>query len=142
VITEELPANFWSMDFDGAVSKEGARAGVWLHNHRSKYSKNHSYKLNFQCINNIAEYETLMLGLKLLKKVGSKQIIVRGDSELIIKQIKGEYATKHPRLRAYRNVVLDALKCFTKVDLQVMPSGQNILADGLAMSAATCKIPF
>jgi hypothetical protein len=53
VITEELPADFWSMDFDGAVRKEGAGAGVWLHNHRSKYSENHSYKLNFQCTNNI-----------------------------------------------------------------------------------------
>jgi ribonuclease HI len=142
VITEELPADFWSMDFDGAVSKEGAGAGVWLHNHRNRYSENHSYKLNFQCTNNIAEYEALMLGLKLLKKVGAKQIMVRGDSELIIKQIKGEYAAKHPRLRAYRNVVLDALRCFTEVDLQVMPRGQNILADGLATSAATCKIPF
>jgi ribonuclease HI len=58
-----------------------------------------------------------MLGLKLLKKVGAKQIMVRGDFELIIKQIKGEYATKHHRLRAYRNVVLDALQCFTEVDL-------------------------
>jgi ribonuclease HI len=142
VITEELPADFWSMDFDGAVSKEGAGAGVWLHNHRNRYSENHSYKLNFQCTNNIAEYEALMLGLKLLKRVGAKQIMVRGDSELIIKQIKGEYAAKHPRLRAYRNVVLDALRCFTEVDLQVMPRGQNILADGLATSAATCKIPF
>jgi hypothetical protein len=33
VITEELPTYFWSMDFDGEVSKEGARAGIWLHNH-------------------------------------------------------------------------------------------------------------
>ena len=64
-----------------------------------------------------------MLGLKLLKKVGAKQIMVRGDYELIIKQIKGEYVAKHPRLRAYRNVVLDALQCFTEVDLQVMPRG-------------------
>jgi ribonuclease HI len=142
VESEELPADFWSMDFDGAVRKEGARAGVWLHNHRSRYSESHSYKLNFQCTNNIAEYEALMLGLKLLKKVGAKQIMVRGDSELIIKQIKGEYATKHPRLRAYRNVVLDALQCFTEIDLQVMPRGQNILADGLATSTTTCKIPF
>jgi ribonuclease HI len=142
VITEELPVDFWSMDFDGAVSKEGAGAGVWLHNHRNRYSENDSYKLNFQCTNNIAEYEALMLGLKLLKRVGAKQIMVRGDSKLIIKQIKGEYAVKHPRLRAYRNVVLDALRCFTKVDLQVMPRGQNILADGLATSAATCNIHF
>jgi ribonuclease HI len=142
VITEELTTDFRSMDFDGAVSKEGAGVGVWLHNRRTRYSENHSYKLIFQCTNNIAEYEALMLGLKLLKRVGAKQIMVRGDSKLIIKQIKGEYATKHPRLSAYRNVVLDALRCFTEVDLQAIPRGQNILADGLAMSAATCKIPF
>jgi hypothetical protein len=85
VITEELLTDFWSMDFDGAVSKEGAGVGVWLHNHRTRYSENHSYKLNFQCTNNIAEYEALMLGLKLLKRVGAKQIMVRGDYKLIIK---------------------------------------------------------
>jgi ribonuclease HI len=113
VITKELPEEFWNMEFDGVVSKEGVGAGVWLHNHRSRYSENHSYKLNFQCTNNIAKYESLMLGLKLLKKVGAKKIMVRRDSELIIKKIKGEYAIKHPRLRAYRNVVLDALECFT-----------------------------
>jgi ribonuclease HI len=140
--TMELPTDFWSMDFDGAVSKEGAGAGVWLHNHISRYSKSHSYKLNFQCTNNIDEYKALVLNLKLLKKVGSKHIMVRGDSELIIKKVKGEYAAKHPRLRAYRNAVLDALQFFTEIDLQVMPRGQNILADGLATSAATCKIPF
>jgi ribonuclease HI len=83
-----------------------------------------------------------MLGLKLLKTFGAKQIMVRGDSELIIKQIKGEYVAKHPHLRSYRNVVLDALKCFNEVDLQVMPRGQNILADRLATSVASCKIPF
>lgn len=141
-ITEDFPADFCSMDFDGAVSKEGAGAGVWLHNHQKRYSENHSYKLNFHCINNVTEYEALMLGLKLLKRVGAKQIMVRGDSELVVKQIKGEYASKHPRLRAYRNAALDALKCFNEVDLQVMPRGQNILANGLATSAASCKIPF
>jgi ribonuclease HI len=72
VITEELPADLWSMDFDGAVSKEGVGEGVWLHNHRNRYSENHSYKLIFQCTNNIAKYEALMLGLKILKKVGAK----------------------------------------------------------------------
>jgi ribonuclease HI len=68
--------------------------------------------------------------------------MVRGYSELIIKQIKGEYVAKHPGLRDYRNVIVDALRCFTEVDLQVMPRGQNILADRLATSIATCKIPF
>jgi hypothetical protein len=69
---EELLADFWSMDFDGVVSKEAVGAGFWMHNHISKHSENHSYKLNFQCTNNIVEYEALMLDLKLLKKVGAK----------------------------------------------------------------------
>jgi len=55
--------------------------------------------------------------------------MVRGEFELIMKQIKGDYAAKHPHLRAYRNNVLDTLRCFTEVDLQVMPRGQNILVD-------------
>ena len=129
------------MDFDGVVSKEGVGAGVWVHNHKARYSETHSYKLNFQCTNNIAEYEALMLGLKLLKKLGAKRIMVRGDSELIIKQIKGEYATKHPS-RAYRKFVLYFLECFTEIDLHVIPRGQNILAYGLATLKTTCEIPF
>jgi hypothetical protein len=88
---DEPTKYLWSMDFDGAVSKEGSGAGVWLHNHKARYSESHSYKLNFQCTNNIVEYEALMLGLKLLKKLGAKNIMVRGDSKLVIKQIKGEY---------------------------------------------------
>ena len=105
------------MDFDGAIRKEGVGAGVWLHNQKTRYSESHSYKLNFQCTNNIVEYEALMLGLKLLNKLGAKNIMVRGDSELVIKQIKGEYSTKNPRLIAYINFVLDFLECFTEIDL-------------------------
>jgi hypothetical protein len=72
VENEELLAVFWSMDFDGAIRKEGARDGSWLHNHKPGYLEIHSYKLNFQCTSNIVEYEAFMLGLKLLKKVGAK----------------------------------------------------------------------
>jgi ribonuclease HI len=100
----------WSLDFDGVVSKEGSGAGVWVSNSKTNQSEGHSYKLKFQCTNNIVEYEPIILGLRLLRKLGAKRISIRGDSELIIKKIKGEYSTKHPILRAYRNVVLDFLE--------------------------------
>jgi hypothetical protein len=38
VITEDFPSGFWSMDFDGAMSKEGVGARVWMHNHQNRYS--------------------------------------------------------------------------------------------------------
>jgi ribonuclease HI len=46
----------------------------------------------------MVEYEALILGLKVLKELGAKRIVVHGDSELIINQIKGIYQAKHPRL--------------------------------------------
>lgn len=42
--------------------------------------------------------------------MGINSIFVFGDSELIIKQIKNHYQTKHPRLRAYRNEVWDLVE--------------------------------
>lgn len=71
-----------------------------------------SYKLAFDCSSNEAEYEALIVGLKILKTLGEKKNYVYGDSELVIKQVKGEYQAKHRRMRAYHNVVLDILIFF------------------------------
>ena len=80
----------WSMNFDGSCTKRNAGAGVWLHNTGNNYVESHAFKLDLKCTNNIAEYEALLLGLNLLKKIGAKRIVVHGDSELVIKQINGE----------------------------------------------------
>lgn len=107
---DEENESLWNIDFDGVVSKEGLGEGVWIFNSQTRKAEGNSYKLNFQCINNIAEYEALILELQLLKKLGVKIISVYGDSELIIKQIKGEYLAKHPRLRDYMNAILDFIE--------------------------------
>ena len=60
------------MSFDGSCGKAGSGAGVWIH----KTNQGHSYKLDFQCTNNIVEYEALLLGLHLLKNIGAKKISV------------------------------------------------------------------
>ena len=85
----------WTMEFDSALGKEGARFGMWINgplHHSCKIPCNvrmSSYKLAFDCSNNEAEYEALIVGLKILKKLGAKKILVYGDSELVIKQVKG-----------------------------------------------------
>jgi ribonuclease HI len=104
----DVENQMWNMSFNGAVIREGAGAGVWI-NLPKKSTKMCSYKIAFDCTNNMAEYEELVLGLKTLKEMGAKKIVVYGYSELIINQIKGIYQAKHPRLRVYRNIVLDLL---------------------------------
>jgi ribonuclease HI len=75
----------------------------------------------------MVEYEALVLGLKDLKKMGSKRIYVHGDSELIINQVKGIYQAKHPGLRAYRNTILDLLEEFLEYILSTIPRDHNQL---------------
>jgi ribonuclease HI len=101
--------DIWNMSFDGPVSKEGVGIGVWIIPPEVG-TKSCSYKLVFDFTNNMAEYEALILGLKVLKELGVKRIAVHEDFELIINQVKGIYQSKHPRIRAYKNLALDLLR--------------------------------
>jgi len=80
--------------------------------------------------------------LKTLKEMGARRIVVHGDYELIINQIKGIYQANHSRLRAYRNIVLGLLEEFPKYNLLVIPRGKNQIAHALATSALVFKIPI
>ena len=125
------------MGFDGSCTKRTARAGVWIHNVESGYAESHACNLHFECTNKIVEYEALILGLNLLRKLGARRITVRGDSELIIKQVNGEYTMKHPRLRAYMNDTMDLLKTFVEYELVFVPRSQNVIANELARLASS-----
>ena len=125
------------MKFDGSCTQKSAGSGVWLVDTKKNYSKSHAFRLDFKCTNNIAEYEALILRLRLLKELRAKKIIAHGDSELVIKQLSGEYAVKHPRLRVYRNNAIDFLNTFTKYELMFVPRSQNIIANGLACTTSS-----
>ena len=136
------------MDFDGAVGNDGARIGIWVHSPFSAPNKVPSnvwvcsYKLAFDCSNNEAKYEALIVGLKILRKMNAKRIVVYGDSELVIKKVKGEYQAKHPWMRAYRNVVLDIVKLFSDYTLTCFPRMKNGIVDELAKATSNLKIPM
>ena len=108
-----------------------------VHNTESDYAESHACNLHFKCTNNITEYEAFILGLNLLKKLGARRIDVHGDSDLIIKQVNGEYTAKQPRLRAYRNDAMDLLKTFVEYELVFVPRIQNAIANGLACIASS-----
>lgn len=134
------------MEFDGALGKEGAGIGVWIHgpfHHSCKIPRNvrmSSYKLAFDFSNNEVEYEAMIVGLKILKKLGEKKFFVYGNSDLVIKQVKGEHQTKHPRMKAYRNFFLDILKTFSEYTLSLICRTQNVIVDSIATIASMVKI--
>lgn len=76
----ELKEERWcNMHFDGVVSKEGAGAGVSIAGPNFEY-KSFSFKLYFECTNNVAAYESLILGIKMIKELNIKKVMIYGDS--------------------------------------------------------------
>lgn len=77
--------------FDGAVGNDGTRIWIWVRipffvpNKVPSNMRVCSYKLAFECSNNEVEYEALIFGLKILRKLNAKRISMYGDSELVIK---------------------------------------------------------
>ena len=78
------------MSFDGVASKKGVGEGIWIRPPIGE-PKFLSYKLEFKCTNNVAEYEALILGLEALRDLQAQRIDIQGDSELVIKQVQGSY---------------------------------------------------
>ena len=90
----------------------------------------------------MAEYEALLLGFKLVKKLGATRVSVLVDSNLIIQQIKGKFLTNDPRLREYRGTAIEILNIFLETQLAKILRKHNLQAHSLAMFASTCKLPF
>jgi ribonuclease HI len=72
------------MHFDGVVSKEGASVGVDIMAPYYIKKKLFSYKFYFECANNVAKYEALILGLNILKELQEKIVHIYSDSKLVI----------------------------------------------------------
>ncbi len=89
--------------------------------------------------NNSAEYRALILGLEKAKELGATRLEVRGDSELIIKQMRGEYRVKHPELRELYEDAQLRLHDFAQVRFEHRLRHRNSLADKLANLAMDRK---
>ncbi|KAH7845471.1 hypothetical protein Vadar_002619 [Vaccinium darrowii] len=95
-----------------------------------------SYKLAFQCSNNEAEYEALILGLLAAREKGIKRLRIVGDSKLIILQSEGVYALKEANLEPYRATVQRLRKDFDDVSIIQKPRSENKFPDALATLGA------
>jgi ribonuclease HI len=131
----------WKMFFDGASSSIGAGAGV-VFKSPSQEIISLSYKLEFEVTNNVAEYEALVLGLRAAKEMGIREMVVFGDAELIVQQVKNVYQTKHPCLKNYRNEVWDLVDSFfLAFNISFIPREENAPADFQAFSASLFEAP-
>jgi ribonuclease HI len=79
--------------------------------------------------NNVAEYMGLILGLKRAKAMGIKELDVFSDSELMVKQLSGDYAVKAEHLRPLHDEARALLRGFAEVEVRHVPREENAQAD-------------
>jgi ribonuclease HI len=126
----------WTLFFDGSARQQVGGAGVVLINPSGDQVK-YMVHLEFKATNNMAEYETLIFGLSAALSLGIRQLLVKGDSQLIIKQVRGECSYSELRLVAYLLHVRKLEKDFTALELQHVPRADNSVADDLSVRAST-----
>jgi ribonuclease HI len=85
--------------------------------------------------NNVAEYRGLLLGLARAKALGAKEVEVVNDSELVAKQVNGEYKVKHAAMRPLYGEAMQALRDFERWSIRSVPRAQNAAADALVNQA-------
>ena len=85
--------------------------------------------------NNVAEYRALLLGIERASALGAGALELIGDSELIVRQVKGEYKVKDETLRGLHRQVLDALAGFDDWTIRHVRRDENEEADRLVNEA-------
>jgi ribonuclease HI len=85
--------------------------------------------------NNVAEYRGLLLGLARAAALGASEVDVVNDSELIAKQVNGQYKVKHAAMRPLYLDAMEALRGFDKWSIRSVPREQNSAADALVNQA-------
>jgi ribonuclease HI len=91
--------------------------------------------------NNVAEYRGLLLGLARAKALGADEVEVVNDSELVAKQVNGDYKVKHAAMRPLYAEAMQALRDFERWSIRSVPRAQNADADALVNQALDAARP-
>jgi ribonuclease HI len=93
-----------------------------------------------EATNNVAEYRALLLGLARARELGVTEVEVVNDSELIAKQVNGQYKVKHAAMRPLYLEAMAALRGFERWRVRTVPRAQNADADALVNQALDGKL--
>ena len=115
--------------------------GVVFYNEKNQIIKSYSEYIGDNLTNNEAEYQAVIFALKKFKSFFGKELVknsdveLRADSELIVKQFKGEYKVSNLKIQALFIEVWNLRTEFKNLKITFIPREKNIEADRLVNEA-------
>ena len=96
-----------------------------------------SLRLSYSATNNEAEYETLLMGMMMVQKMGGKAVKVFSDSKLVVGQVRGDLEARNSRMQEYLCQIRSVQEKFEVFYLSHIPINGNTHADSLATLATS-----
>ncbi|KAL0453782.1 UNVERIFIED_CONTAM: hypothetical protein Slati_1356300 [Sesamum latifolium] len=96
-VSKEKP---WLLHVDGSSTTQGSGAGVVITTPQG-HNMEFAIKFDFKASNNEAEYEALVLGMRIVQDAGALHLLAYSDSQLIVKQVCGKYEAKEKSMVQY-----------------------------------------
>ena len=125
---------------DGASRNNPGEAGAGVHILQDGAPREGLARYLGTTTNNIAEYTAAIMGLEHAVKIGASTVKLFADSELLVKQINGQYKVKNEGLKPLHAKVKELIARIGRVEVQYIPREKNKEADALANKAIDEKI--
>lgn len=113
---------------------QAAIACVLIDPVRGETVRDHYERIGIET-NNVAEYRALIEGLRLATHYHPNKLLCHLDSELVVKQVKGEYAVRMPTLQPLVDEIRELSASFPSVEFKHVPRADNHQADALVNKA-------
>ena len=102
-----------------------------------KITKERSLRLSFPATNNEAEYEALLAGMIMVKRLGGKAVEIFSNLRLVVEQINGDFEARDQRMQRYLSKIRRLQSNFEAFSIKQIPRGKNSHADSLAILATS-----
>ncbi|XP_016467184.2 uncharacterized protein LOC107789831 [Nicotiana tabacum] len=89
----------------------------------------------------MAEYKACILGIKIAVDMNVNELLVIGDSDLLIQQVQGKWSTKNVNILLYLHCVKELCKEFAMIEFKNVPKIQNNFVDALATLPSMIQHP-
>ncbi|KAL0415865.1 UNVERIFIED_CONTAM: hypothetical protein Slati_3418400 [Sesamum latifolium] len=128
----------WLLHVDDSSTAQGSGAGIVITTPQSE-DLEFAIKFDFKASNNEAEYEALVIGLRMAHETGAKHLLAYSDSQLVVKQVEGTYEAKEESMIQYLQQNADLKTKFHHFQIIQIPREENAKADSLSKLASSLE---
>ncbi|KAL0439953.1 UNVERIFIED_CONTAM: hypothetical protein Slati_2478300 [Sesamum latifolium] len=128
----------WLLHVDGSSTAQGSGAGIIITTPQGE-DLEFTIKFNFKASNNEAEYEALVIGMRMTHETGAKHLLAYSDSQLVVKQVEGTYEAKEESMIHYLQQIADLKTKFHHFQIIQIPREENAKADSLSKLASSLE---